>query len=215
MNDHCSSTLNQRDSDQWKKIKIEFKSKRLLQRLIKQGEKRWSIQYFDWPITSLLTWWRLVLASRNNVYFSVSVHLVWSVLAVVFLTLILPLKCLFIIIRPLSGRLRQLKNKGKVQLGNSKSGRGRLPLAYGIGRYESEVFITKCESQSVLRGFTKVVVTRAGCLREWSQGERASTKLKFIELYMGAPTCRREPNRNICHWVLLRKREFISRETQH
>ena len=69
----------------------------------------------------------------------------------------------------------------------------------GSVAYESEVFITKCESQSVLRGFTKVVVTRAGCLREWSQGERASTELKFIELYMGAPTCRTEPNRNICH----------------
>ena len=151
MNDHCSSTLDQRDSDQWKKIKIEFKSKRLLQRLIKQGEKRWSIQYFDWPITSLLTWWRMVLASRNNVYFSVSVHLVWSVLAVVFLTLILPLKCLFIIIRPLSGRLRQLKNKGKVQLGNSKSGRGRLPLAYGIGRlrvrgFHYKVWVTVCST---------------------------------------------------------------------
>ena len=65
--------------------------------------------------------------------------------------------------------------------------------------YESEVFIAKCKSQSVQRGFTKVVVTRAGCLREWSQGERASTELKFIELYMGAPTCRTEPNRNICH----------------
>ena len=36
------------------------------------------------------------------------------------------LKCLFIIIRLLSGCLRQLKNKGKVQLGNPKSGRGGL-----------------------------------------------------------------------------------------
>ena len=41
----------------------------------------------------------------------------------------------------LSGCLRELKNKGKVQLGNTKSGRGHL-----------------LESQ-FKRGFTKVVVT--------------------------------------------------------
>ena len=34
------------------------------------------------------------------------------------------LKCLFIIIRLLSGCLQQLKNKGKVQLGYPKGGRG-------------------------------------------------------------------------------------------
>ena len=70
--------------------------------------------------------------------------------------------------KTLSGRLRQLKKKGKVQLGNAKSGRGRL----------QEVFITKFKSQ-LKQGFTKVVVTRwsvvvvtrAGRLREWSQGE--------------------------------------------
>ena len=53
-----------------------------------------------------------------------------------------------------------LKKKGKVQLGNAKSGRGSL----------REVFITKFKSQ-LKQGFTKVVVTRAGRLREWSQGE--------------------------------------------
>ena len=58
------------------------------------------------------------------------------------------------------GRLQELKNKGKVQLGNPKSGRGRL----------RELFITKFNSQFKW-GFAKVVVTRAGRLREWSQGE--------------------------------------------
>ena len=37
----------------------------------------------------------------------------------------------------LSGRLQELKNKGEVQLGNPKSGRGRL----------RELFITKFKSQ--------------------------------------------------------------------
>ena len=68
-------------------------------------------------------------------------------------------KCWFIRER-LSGRLREHKNKRKVQLGNPKSGRGRL----------RELFITKFTSQ-FKRGFTNVVVTRAGRLREWSQGE--------------------------------------------
>ena len=62
--------------------------------------------------------------------------------------------------KTLSGCLRQLKNKGKVQLGNPKSGRSRL----------REVFVTKFNSQ-FKQGFTKVVVPRAGRLREWSQGE--------------------------------------------
>ena len=48
----------------------------------------------------------------------------------------------------LSGRLRELKNKGKIQLDNAKSGRGRL----------REPFIRKFKSQ-FNRGFTKVVVT--------------------------------------------------------
>ena len=62
--------------------------------------------------------------------------------------------------KTLRGRLQKLKNKGKVQWGNSKSSRGRL----------RELFTTKFKSQ-FNRGFTKVFVTRAGRLREWSQGE--------------------------------------------
>ena len=38
VNDQCSSTLDE-DRDQSKKIKMELKSKRLLQRVIKQLEK--------------------------------------------------------------------------------------------------------------------------------------------------------------------------------
>ena len=52
----------------------------------------------------------------------------------------------------LSSRLRELKNKGNVQLGNTKSGRGRL-------QFRSQF----------KRGFTKMVVARAGRLREWSR----------------------------------------------
>ena len=62
--------------------------------------------------------------------------------------------------KALTGRLQQLKNKGKVWLGNPKSGCARL----------RELCITKFKSQSK-RGFAKVVVTRAGRLQEWSQGE--------------------------------------------
>ena len=57
------------------------------------------------------------------------------------------------------GRFRELY-KGKVQLRNPKSGRSRL----------WELFIPKFKSQ-FNRGFTKMVVTRAGRLRDWSQGE--------------------------------------------
>ena len=63
-------------------------------------------------------------------------------------------------LRPLSGRLQELQNKAKAQLGNPKSGRGRL----------RELFITKLKSQFKW-GFAKVVVTRAGRIQEWSQGE--------------------------------------------
>ena len=52
------------------------------------------------------------------------------------------------------------KSKGKDHLGNPKSGRGRL----------RELFITRFKSQ-FNRGFTMVVVNRAGRLREWSQGK--------------------------------------------
>ena len=58
-----------------------------------------------------------------------------------------------------SGRLQELRNKEKVQLGNPKSGRSRL----------RELFI-KFKSQFKW-GFAKVVVSRAGRLQEWSQGE--------------------------------------------
>ena len=57
---------------------------------------------------------------------------------------------------PLTRALKQ----GKVQLGNPKSGQGRL----------RELFMTTFKSQ-FKRGFTKVVVTRAGRLQEWSQAE--------------------------------------------
>ena len=57
--------------------------------------------------------------------------------------------------KTLSGRLRKRKNQGKVQLGNLKSGPGRL----------RELFIAKFKSQ-LKRGYTKVVVTTAGRVRE-------------------------------------------------
>ena len=65
----------------------------------------------------------------------------------------------------LSGCLRELKNKGKVQLGNTKSGRSRLRK-----RSLSRAFHYKLKAQLKL-AYTKVVVTGAGRLREWSQGE--------------------------------------------
>ena len=53
----------------------------------------------------------------------------------------------------LSGHLRELKNKGKVQLGNPKSGHSRLRK-----RSLTRAFHNKLKSQ-FKRGFTKVVVT--------------------------------------------------------
>jgi len=44
-----------------------------------------------------------------------------------------------------------------------------VAVAYGSGR-SRELFITKFKSQFKW-GFAKVVVTRAGRVREWSQGE--------------------------------------------
>ena len=75
--------------------------------------------------------------------------------------------------KTLSGRLRELKNKGKFQLGNPKSGRGRL----------RELFITNFKSQ-FKRGFTKVVATRAGRVREWSHGELRLNLYIFICLFI-------------------------------
>ena len=71
----------------------------------------------------------------------------------------------------LSGCFRRLKNKGKAQLDNPKSGGGRL----------RQPFITKFKSY-FKRRFTKVVVTRAGRLREWSQG-----KLEFEFTVLNGP----------------------------
>ena len=68
--------------------------------------------------------------------------------------------------RLLSGRLQELINLGKVQLGYPKSGRGHL----------RELFITKVKSQFKW-GFAKVVVTRAVRSQEWSQGEIRLYKL--------------------------------------
>ena len=73
--------------------------------------------------------------------------------------------------KTLSGRLRE--RKGKFQLGNPKSGRGRL----------RELFITNFKSQ-FKRGFTKVVATRAGRVREWSHGELRLNLYIFICLFI-------------------------------
>ena len=65
----------------------------------------------------------------------------------------------------LSGCLQELKNKGKVQLGNPKSNHSHL----------RELVITQ-----IKQGFSKLVVTRAGCLREWSQGELFLVTLRRV-----------------------------------
>ena len=62
-------------------------------------------------------------------------------------------------------RLREFKNKGKVQLGNAKSGPGRVRE-----RSVTRPLITKFKSQ-FKRGLTEMVLIRAGRLREWSKGE--------------------------------------------
>ena len=64
--------------------------------------------------------------------------------------------------KTLSGRLRERKNKRKAKLGSPKSAHGRLP-EHSL----TSAFITMFNK----RGFTMVIVTRAGRLREWSQGE--------------------------------------------
>ena len=70
--------------------------------------------------------------------------------------------------KTLSGRLRELSLKTK------KKSIWVLPkvvvVAYGSGRLRG-LFITKFKSQ-FKRGLRKVLVSRAGRLREWSQGER-------------------------------------------
>ena len=64
------------DSNQSKKIKIELKSKRLLQRLIKQCEKDWGKQYFDWPILVFIRFIRKNLEHTEYIY--VYCKMYWS-----------------------------------------------------------------------------------------------------------------------------------------
>ena len=75
--------------------------------------------------------------------------------------------------KTLSGRLRELSNKGKVQLGNPKSGRGRL----------RELFITKFKLQ-FKRRFTKVVATKAGRVREQSEGVLRLNLYIYLFVYL-------------------------------
>ena len=63
----------------------------------------------------------------------------------------------------LSGHLQELTNIGKFQLGNPKSGH-----SHQLERSLTRAFHTKFKSQF---SFTKVVITRAGHLLEWSLGE--------------------------------------------
>ena len=65
----------------------------------------------------------------------------------------------------LSGRLREFNNRGKVKLGNAKSGPGRVRE-----RSVTRPLITKFKSQ-FKRDLTDMVLTRVGRLREWSKGE--------------------------------------------
>ena len=65
----------------------------------------------------------------------------------------------------LNGLLRALKRTEK----SSRVIPRVFVVAYGSGRFR-ELFITKFKPH-FKRGFTKVVVTRAGRLLEWSQGQ--------------------------------------------
>ena len=67
------------------------------------------------------------------------------------------------------GHLQELKNKGKVQLNNPKSGRGRGRLRERSLTGAFHYKVLRSSSNGVLQ--IKMVVTRAGCLQEWSQGE--------------------------------------------
>ena len=72
-------------------------------------------------------------------------------------------------------------------MGNPESGRGRL----------RELFITKFKSQFKW-GFAKVVVTRAGRLQEWSQGElRLYNVFNFLSLGVDRDECQ-DPSTNDC-----------------
>ena len=69
--------------------------------------------------------------------------------------------------KTLGCHLRELKNKGKVHLGSSKSGRALLRERSLTDR---GVSITKFKTQFKWV-IGKVAITRAGRLREWSPGE--------------------------------------------
>ena len=74
---------------------------------------------------------------------------------------------MLVLIKTLGGRLRELKNKGKVQLSNPRSRRGRLQERLLTRAFYCKVYVT------VQMRFHKGGrdVTRAGHFREWSQGE--------------------------------------------
>ena len=81
--------------------------------------------------------------------------------------------------KTLSGRLRELKSKRKNSI-------WVIPkvdaVAYGSGRFTTAAFhykVRKVRKVAVFtRGYTKVVVTGAGCLREWV-AKRASTAVCY------------------------------------
>ena len=73
--------------------------------------------------------------------------------------------------KTVSGRyVRELKNKGRSRVGQSQKWSGSLIMGVVAIAYESFSLLTKLKSQ-FKREFTKAVVTRAGRLREWSQGK--------------------------------------------
>ena len=76
-------------------------------------------------------------------------------------------------------------NKGNVQLGNPKSGRGRLRERSHTGAFYSTKFTSQFKW-----GFAKVVVTRAGRLREWSQGELRLYTISLASVLNRVITCR-------------------------
>ena len=73
--------------------------------------------------------------------------------------------------KTLSGRLREFKNKGKVQLGNPKSGRGLLRE-----RSLRRLFITKFKSQTAQTGFHK-----GGRNQSWSRTRLVARRALTVE----------------------------------
>ena len=76
-----------------------------------------------------------------------------------------PFKCCFICNILWAFAYKSLKTKEKSSCVIPKV----VTVAYGSSHLR-ELFITKFKSQ-FKQGFTKVVITRAGGLREWSQGD--------------------------------------------